>query len=365
MTKKNQIFQKVRKYFKMETNAILPEEIDYFSQSLSNQEVADIGTMSWLETHEKLLKLNQQAIIEAKSCREEVVKDMLVVQDKIQFLVHEAYCILVWRCKVFPKLLKSDKLTATFFIYTVLYHEINAISLLEIVLYHENSCESLGDHVIDLIDYCVHGLTQLIPMLHSGYNEKPKIISTQHSSPAEELVAQSNDIIFNIGIKSITILSYLSDKLSALPISAARRMMQTHDLPCLLSEILALRPYMRRIKGFEKFIDDKWVSVTGSEILKVTKVEAQTWFCLRQILFNKMTFDNYEINSFRQRELGKCSGLLNDALLDQLPPLQELKHFLCTLSISGNSGNGLNNLILEQIPEVNYSNFFLNKKIIQ
>lgn len=106
-------------------------------------------------------------------------------------------------------------------------------------------------------------------------------------------------------------------------------------------------------RGFEKFIDDKWVQVSnGDQILKVTKVEAQTWFCLRQILFNRATFDNYEINAFRQRELGKCSGLLNDALLDQLPPLAELKHFLCTLSISGNSGNGLNNLILEQIPEV-------------
>ena len=81
-------------------------------------------------------------------------------------------------------------------------------------------------------------------------------------------------------------------------------------------------------------------------------MEAQAWFCLRQILFNRATFDNYQINSFRQRELGKCSGLLNDALLDQLPPLADLKVFLCTLSTGGNSGIGLNNLILEQIPEV-------------
>lgn len=100
------------------------------------------------------------------------------------------------------------------------------------------------------------------------------------------------------------------------------------------------------------------------EILKINKVEAQAWFCLRQLLFNRATFDNYEINAFRQRELGKCSGMINDAVLDQLPPLAELKLFLCTLSTSGNSGQGLNNLILEQIPEVGFFFFFVLNKIM-
>lgn len=233
----------------MEINAILPEEVEYYVQQLCKQEVAEIGSKSWLEAHGRLLKLNQQATLEAKDSREEVIKDMLVINDKIHTLVHEAYCILVWRLKVLPKLLKVKGLTATFFIYTVLYHEINAISLLEMVLYHENSCESLGDYVIDLIDYSVQSITQLLKLVHSGYNDKLKSVLTENRSPAEDLeivIEQSNDIAFNIGIKSITILSYLSDKLPSLPLSAARRMMQTHDLPCLLSEILSLRPYMRR-----------------------------------------------------------------------------------------------------------------------
>lgn len=237
-------------------NVVLPEEVEYYVQQLKKQEVAEIGSNSWLEIHERLVKLNQQAVIEAKNCREEVVKDLLVLNDKLNILVHEAYCVFVWRSKVLPKLL-SKNLTASFFVYTVLYHEINSISLLEIVLYHENSCESLGDNVIDLIDYTVHGITQLIALMHSGYNEKSKTVSTGKKCPAEDMelvMRQSNDIEFNIGIKSITILSYLSDKLPSLPISAARRMMQTHDLPCLLSEILSLRPYMRRTKGSARLI---------------------------------------------------------------------------------------------------------------
>lgn len=348
----------------MEINIVQPEEVDFFVQSIRESQLADIGGLTWLEAHERLLKLNQQAIVEATGSREEVVKELLILQDKFPVLVHEIYCVLVWRTKILPKLLKTNKnIEATFFIYTVLYHELTAVSLLETVLFHENSCEALGDAVIDLIDYCVHGVTQLIGLSHSGHHQK-KTEAKVDLKPVEELAEQQNDLQFGIGMKCITILSYLSDKISSLSVSAARRLTQTHDVPCLVSEILALRPWLRRIKNFEKFVDGKWTPVEGDEILKMAKVEAQTWFCLRSILFHRETFENYEINSFRQRELGKCSGLLNDVILDQLPPLAELKQFLCTIQLSSNTPNNLNSLVLEVIPEVTFRRFFSIKKFL-
>jgi hypothetical protein len=345
---------------KMEANAISPEEIDIFVQSLRKHEVGEIGSKRWLEAHENLLKLSQQTIIEAAAYREEVVKELLVVHSKLPILIHEAYCILVWRLKVLPKILdkQEDKLNGFFLIYTILFHEVNAINLLEIVLYHENSCESLGDVVLDLIDYSVQGVTHLIGLMHASYNEKI-VEASKEPKDREDLEVQQNDIAFNIGMKCITILSYLSDKVSVLSVSASRRMVTTHDLPCLLSELLSLRPWMRRLNGFQKYNDGKWETVAGDEVMRVTKTEAQTWFCLRNLMFHRETFENYEINSFRQRELGKCSGLLNENLLDQLPPLAELKHYLCTLQLSGNTSNNLNNLILEVIPDV--SDFILQK----
>lgn len=332
-------------------NIVNPEEIDLFIKCIKPFDLKDIGSQAWLEVHEKLLKLNQQAIIEASTHQEETVKEILIIEDKLPVLIHEAYCISVWRLKVLPKLLESNDIQATFFIYTVLYHELIAVSLLETVLFHESSCESLGELVLDLIDYCVNSVTQLIGLCHNGYTQKAIDPKTEIPT-CEELNNQRDDIIFNIGTKGITILSYLSDKISSLSVSAARRMTQTHDVPCMISELLALRPWMRRVKGFEKFIDGKWTPVEGDEILKVAKIEAQTWFCLRSILFHRETFENYEITAFRQRELGKCSGLLNEMILDQLPPLAELKHFLCTLQLSRDAANNLNNLLLEVIPEV-------------
>lgn len=244
-------------------DAVGPAEIEPFVSSIREFQVENVGNKMWLDNHEKLLKLNQQAVIEASSHREEVVKELLVVNDKLAVLVHEAYCIVVWKTKVLKKLLESSEISATFFIYTILYHELIAISLLETVLYHESSCECLGDTVIDLIDYCVFSITQLIALCHSGYHQKvldPK----QELKPSEELENQRNEITFNLGMKAITILSYLSDKIGSLSVSAARRLTQTHDVPCLLSELLSLRPWMRRIKSFEKFIDGKWVAVEGT-----------------------------------------------------------------------------------------------------
>ncbi|KAG5682389.1 hypothetical protein PVAND_011742 [Polypedilum vanderplanki] len=334
----------------MISNIISQEEIDLFVQSIRKYDIEDIGSKSWCEFHEILIKLSQQAIIEASEHREEIVKELLIIHDKLPDLIHGVYTIVVWRAKVLPKLLENSDLPASFFIYTILYHELIIISLLETVLYHENSCESLGELVLDLIDYCVNGITQLIGLIHSGVQNL--IEKNIELSTIDELKIHQNEIIFNLAMKDITILSYLSDKISTLSVSASRRLTQTHDVPCLLAELLTLRPWLRKTKNFEKFIDGKWKIVEGDEILKVSKVEVQTWFCLRNILFHRETFQQYEINAFRQRELGKCSALLNDVILDQLPPLIELKQFLCTLQVSQDIANGLNNLILEVIPEI-------------
>lgn len=336
----------------MELNVVQPEEIDIFVKSIKGFDVAEIGTKNWLEHHERLMKLNQQAIVEASSCREEVVKELLIIQDKLELLVHEAYAIFVWRTKILPKLMRCEKISATFFIYTVLYHESTVVSLLEVVLYHESSCEALGDAVIDLIDYCVQAIVQLIGFCHAGLHQSARESKADDMTTADEIKNHQNDISFSIGMKCLTILSYICDKISSLSASAARRLTQTHDVPCLLSEIIAIRPWLRRIKHFEKFIDGKWQQVEGEDILKLTKEEAQTWFCLRSIVFHRETFQIYEINAFRQRELSKCACMLNETILDQIQPLAELKQFLCRLQVSQECANTLSGLTLEVVPEV-------------
>jgi hypothetical protein len=237
-------------------------------------------------------------------------------------------------------------------IYTVLFHEANCVALLETLLYHQNSCESLGDVVLDLIDYCAQAIAQLIGLINDDYLIGKEYDATTET-PAEEIERQKRDLHYKIGMKCLTILSYVVDRLPSLMLSSTTRMVKTHDVPCLLSEILHLKPWMKRCKGFEKYLDEKWTKVYGDDILKVTKNEAQTWFCLYKLLFNETAMRNYEINEFRQRELAKISGLLNEQILDQLPNLIDLKQFLCSFQIGRGPGSkDYSNLILEEIPEI-------------
>uniref|UniRef100_A0A182TJK7 MYND-type domain-containing protein n=1 Tax=Anopheles melas TaxID=34690 RepID=A0A182TJK7_9DIPT len=341
--------------------AVFPEEIEPFVQSIRPYQVADIGSKGWIEQHEVLQKLCQQAFIEATTKQEEVVKEQLILEDKIPLLVHELYSVLVWRTEVLPRLLALKNPDASFVLYSVIYHEANVCSLLETVLYHRSGCEALGSNALDLIDYCAQAAGRLIGLLANGYNDReddPPPDELLNESTAEEVVRMGRTMDFRIGVKSLGIVSYLVEGLDQLPLSAATRLVRVHDFPCLIAEVLHAKPWLRRNREgvFEKYRNGSWISAHGDAILKVTETEAQTWFCLYRLLFNGDLMRDYEINSYRHREIGKCVGLMNEQLLDQLPALIPLKQHLCTLQLTNEAGGGAGgstaSLLLEELPEV-------------
>lgn len=334
----------------MEDSIIGPADYDIYIHSIKKFQVNEIGSDEWFESHEILVKFNQQAILESSSFREEIVKDLFIANDKVEILVHEAYCVLIWRTKVLPKMLTNESdANPTFILYSILYHEATAISLMELLLYHENGCQALGDTAIDLIDYCAQAIVQLIGLSQMKHMEES--VDSEKLQTNEELERQKKDLLYKIGLRCLTILSFIADKIDILPVSVARRMVVTHDVPCLFSEVLHCQPWIRNINGVEKFIDDKWIPITEIDVIKVTKIEAHVWFCLRQLLISKEAMRFYEINEFRQRELAKCQQFISISLLDQLPPLADLKHRLCTLTITG-STEKTRIVILEEVPEI-------------
>lgn len=333
-------------------DVIQPDEYDIYINGIKAFQVNEIGSREWFDSHEILIKFNQQAIIEASTYREELVKELFILNDKLEILVHEAYVILIWRTQILPKLLMTNcDPNSTFILYSVLYHEGIVVSLLEILLYHENGCQALGDCAIDLIDYCTQAVVQLIGLSHfkHGQNEDPKKVQTENAS--DELERQKQDLLYTVGLRCLTILSFIADKIDTLPISVVRRMVITHDVPCLMSEVLHCQPWIRNVNGVEKYIDNKWVSIKQIDMIKVTKVEAQVWFCLRQLLLSKEAMNFYEITAIRQREISKCLVFLSGNLMDQLPPLIDLNQRLATLSLQqSHTKSGC--IILEEIPEI-------------
>lgn len=239
----------------MSQDIVFPEELDYFVQSLRQFQVSEVGTQRWLESHEMTIKLSQQAVLEASTHREESVKEAMITHGKLGVLIHEAYCIMIWKTKVLPNLLAIDaNPQATFLIYTVLFHEGAVISLLEVCLFHQNAVESLGDLAIDLIDYCAQGISQVIGLAGMGYHESFSKVDLDESV-ISELERQKRDMLYKIGLRCVSVLNYVIDKIEVLSISSLRRVVVTHDIPWLLSDMLHFRPWQRKVKGyFERFI---------------------------------------------------------------------------------------------------------------
>lgn len=340
----------MEKTFELPDSIVRPEEMDFYVQSLRPFYVHEIGTPAWIKSHESIIKLNQQAHLEMNTHQEELVKELLVMHDKLPLLVHEIYSILVWRSKVLPKLLDLEaQPKATFALYTVLFHEATTVSLLEGALFHANGCEALAESCLDIIDYCAYSTTRLVGLVEK--RESEEFLEAHNEGPTEELERQQRDLFFKIGLRCLSILGYIVDKLDVLPLSAASRLVQVHDIPCVLSQVLHSAPWRRRSeRGVENFIEEKWTTVTGDAVLKFVKVEAQTWLCFRQLMFHPSVSRQYTINDFRQREISRCQGLLNDILLDQLPPLSEFKHYLCTLQVTGHQKKNNQSLLLEELP---------------
>lgn len=66
----------------------------------------------------------------------------------------------------------------------------------------------------------------------------------------------------------------------------------------------------------------------------MTKTEAQLWLAMHQLLLNKHIIHHYELTESRKNRLGRLNRFLHELLLDQLPPLIDLKRWLSQLAVS-------------------------------
>lgn len=153
-------------------------------------------------------------------------------------MVHEAILINIWRYKILPHILQLEPNPQnTFLAYTVLYHEAVCVALLELVMYHANCCESLSDQAIDLLDYCCGLAAQLLVI-------EQKETETDENERTD-FRRQQNNLIFDLGIRALTIIRYLAEYLDRLPLSVTTLMFNTHDVPVLLIQILLNKPWYK------------------------------------------------------------------------------------------------------------------------
>ncbi|CAG9792736.1 unnamed protein product [Diatraea saccharalis] len=340
-------------------------ELDVFVESMEPWQIESIGNQAWVDWHIRLQKLNQQAVLEASSMQEELTKETLISCGKLPVLVYEAICIQVWRLKVYPQIMKLEPSPVnTFGIYMVLYHEAAAVGLLETVLFHEDGAQCISEVMIDLLDYAVDQLTALLALINSGHLKPVTANEMECETQFEELERQKRELQFDISMRCISLVRYISEHMETAGVAAsmATNLYKTHDMPSLLSHLLQLEPWKRfDDKGnLQTFNLGRWSRPDAEELSQLHRSEAQLWLCLRQLLLEPRLSHYYTIDETRRNIFCRLQANLTDIMIDQIPPLVDLKTFLCRLSVGDYSNlrgrtNGVKNpgcTLIELVPQI-------------
>ncbi|KAM4021581.1 zinc finger MYND domain-containing protein 10 isoform 2-T2 [Anomaloglossus baeobatrachus] len=290
---------------------LLYGEAEGMVRSLQSFPLRDTGSGGWLKQHEYIEKLNMQAILNASAGQEEMIKDLLVTHGKVSSLIRELITVEIWKQKVFPVIsqLQDFQPRSTFPLYMVIHHEATIINLLETILYHKDVCESAEDLVLDLIDYCHRKLTLLLSRCSAGEiagQDRLLPSSASETSSLEELKLQAESLEFDVALKCLSVLRYITDHTDSLPLSITTRLLNTHNLPCVLVELLHSCPWSRRSKGqLQKFESGRWLSVPAEDQQKMTKLDGQVWISLYNLLLRPECQQKYNIDGFTRGQLLK------------------------------------------------------------
>ncbi|XP_071041503.1 zinc finger MYND domain-containing protein 10 [Parasteatoda tepidariorum] len=322
-------------------------EIEAYLESLQLFDIPNIGSPRWFNQQEKIYNLSLQAALDVKSGREEIIKENIITLHKVPLLVHELIATELWRLKIFPLLTKSQTvMKSNVPIYIVLYHEVTLVSFLEAVLFHEDVFETAADVLIDLIDYCYRKIIKLSSLENESHAD------SRSAEEANVLYEQKKDLDFESGMKCISLLSYMTQHLKILPLSALHRLLVTHDIPLLFTNLIDDPPWVRTVnEEKEKYYEGKWTKCNQEDLMKLNKAEGQVWIALIQLLLNPECQKKYDMTGYKKDQLLKLRSKLNDVIFDQIPILNELLRFLEYLSMF-EAPIPKTGIIIEQVPDI-------------
>ncbi|XP_008103255.1 zinc finger MYND domain-containing protein 10 [Anolis carolinensis] len=336
---------------------LLPGEAEALVESLRTFQLREIGSHGWLRQHEYVEKLNMQAILSASAGHEQFLTELLVNNAKIPTLIQELITVEIWKQKIFPILcrLEDFKPKSTLPIYLVLRHEASLINLLETVFFHKEICESAEDTILDLIDYSHRKLTLLAAQSTSAnIPVDQKLVAEDLANPSsmQELKKQAEAMEFEISLKTLSVFRFITGLVDSLPVSAVTRMLNTHNFPCLLVQLVEHCPWSYHEEGkLKKFENGSWYEVPHKDHVKMTKLDGQVWIALYNLLLSSECQRKYNFNNFSKGQLLKLRAYLTDVLLDQFPNLLELQRFLSHLAVT-DPAPPKKDLILEQVPVI-------------
>jgi len=338
-------------------------EVEAYVKGLRCYPMREVGSERWMTQHEHLEALNLQAHRDAQQAKHDelVVESFSSHPASLTTLIHELLVIEAWKEKVFPLLLSHFSPVTAVKAYIVLYHEATLCNLIEVLLYHasiaEAAAQESSDAMLELGDYCVRKINALNTGQFKKLQEEPKAEDARRElnrSTQDQLRQQSLDIGFSVAVCAVSLLRFMSDHVSVLPLGVTSRLLHTHDVLLSLVPLVESPPWTRRRGGkVEKFSDQRWMAIAPQDMMLMTKLEGQVWLTLYNLLMDKNCRKQYQYNTHRKDVLVRLRRFFTDILLDQLPLLRELKRLIEELSIMAPPPPTASSLaIIEQVPEM-------------
>jgi zinc finger MYND domain-containing protein 10 len=307
-----------------------------------------IGKPEWKSQRQSIELFNIISHQAAQKKSDDFVLSQLVSYEKMPVLVHELCIAEAMRNKVYSKTLKELS-EAPAGIYLYVQYESVILNFLQVVLYHEEAVTALGDHVLDLIDYCWRTITfeflsgggsiasdKYSPNMLEGAGGDPKAIASL--SPEERLNIQLRELQIRKGFMCISILWFIVERIPALPLAAVNSILNKHDLVVGFANLIEIQPWTYRSKksgnnnDIYKFKNNAFEKVSAADVPLVVIPEAHTWFALHYLVCDRDCRTKYQYNRFRKEQVMRVKKYLNEVLVDQLPVLTDLQRLVEELS---------------------------------
>ncbi|GMH44294.1 hypothetical protein BSKO_12228 [Bryopsis sp. KO-2023] len=332
-------------------------DAEWAVQRLREFPVEEVGSSKWMDQRELIDKLNIQAHFNAQTHSDEFVVEHLVSHNRVGTLIHEILIMEIWREHLFPRL-KSHLATSVDSVtsYYVIYHEVTLANLLEVCLFDNQVFRDLeDDYLLELCDWCHRKLAYLNSDVHKRNQAKEKDLKQLLKiSGEEELERNCRDVDFATAISAVTILRYLCENITTLPMCVISRLLCSHDTVMALLALIENPPWVRiRKSKTEKFINNVWAPVEAFDRFKITQLDGQVWLSLNVLLVEPKCRAKYDMDDFRKERIIGLQRYFNEILFDQLPVLKDLERALDHLAL-GVASEGYDaksaGLILEQVP---------------
>lgn len=260
-------------------------EAERYCEELRTFSFEELGGSRWLLQHEFLTKLNMQAHVNAAQQRDEFVLEAFLLHEKLPLIIRELIACELWKQNAYPLLREYLGKNNSIKGYLLIYHESILTNLLEALLYHKEACDASGDLIVELCDY-VH--RKLVWLLNTPPPERPKdkeALKAQLMKETQEdyLLAQERSISMNCAVACLSIVRFLTDHLSSVPLAVTARLLDTYDILMLLCPLLEIKPWQSDGEDgdIRRFVNGQWQRVPEAEQSKMHKCEAQATYPIK------------------------------------------------------------------------------------